>query len=248
MWLVANTSTLFIPHSPFHVSRLHFPSSPLPTSYSLFPLPHSPPHRILTPILHVPLSISYLPTPHSAPPMPHSSFTVFHSPPPQAPPPNLLFPFSIPHPSVPLQFSTSILPPPIPHSLLVILHSQPTHSPPPSLPFPTIPHSTSYSPFLISNFSFTILHFPILPFSTPHLPNTPTCYSPFPQKNLYDVHGPVTIFEYSTTKVTLPSCLSVPREHVASQRKWQSADLDLVKQEKKRKCLWPALFRGNVCI
>ena len=118
-------------------------------------------------MLNVPLSIPYLPTPHSAPPMPHSSFTVFHSPPPQAPPPNLLFPFSTPHPSVPLQFSTSILPPPIPRSQLVILHSPPTHSPPPSLPFPTIPHSTSYSPFLISNFSFTILHFPILLFPLP---------------------------------------------------------------------------------
>ena len=29
----------------------------------------------------------------------------------------------------------------------------------------------------------------------------------------------VTIFEYSTTEVTLPSCLSVPSEHVASQSK-----------------------------
>ena len=26
----------------------------------------------------------------------------------------------------------------------------------------------------------------------------------------------VTIFEYSTTEVTLPSCLSVPSEHVAA--------------------------------
>ena len=58
----------------------------------------------------------------------------------------------------------------------------------------------------------------------------------------------VTIFEYSTTEVTLPSCLSVPSEHVASQSKWQSADLDLVKRAKKRKSVWPALFRGNVCI
>ena len=45
----------------------------------------------------------------------------------------------------------------------------------------------------------------------------------------------VTIFEYSTTEVTLPSCLSVPSEHVASQSKRQSADLDLVKLAKKRK-------------
>ena len=52
----------------------------------------------------------------------------------------------------------------------------------------------------------------------------------------------VTIFEYLTTEVTLPSCLSVPSEHVAS------ADLDLVKLAKKRKSVWPALFRGNVCI
>ena len=58
----------------------------------------------------------------------------------------------------------------------------------------------------------------------------------------------VTIFEYSTTEVTLPSCLSVASEHVASQSKWQSADLDLVKLAKKRKSVWPVLFRGNVCI
>ena len=43
------------------------------------------------------------------------------------------------------------------------------------------------------------------------------------QKNVYDVHDPITEllrcdnFEYSTTEVTLPSCLSVPSEHVASQ-------------------------------
>ena len=59
----------------------------------------------------------------------------------------------------------------------------------------------------------------------------------------------VTIFECSTTtEVTLPSCLSVPSEHVASQSKRQSADLDLLKLAKKRKSVWPALFRGNVCI
>ena len=58
----------------------------------------------------------------------------------------------------------------------------------------------------------------------------------------------VTIFEYSTTEVTLPSCLSVPSEHVASQSEWQSADLDFVKLAKKSKSVWPALFRGNVCI
>ena len=34
----------------------------------------------------------------------------------------------------------------------------------------------------------------------------------------------VTIFEYSTTEVTLPSFLSVLSEHVALQSKWQSAD------------------------
>ena len=45
----------------------------------------------------------------------------------------------------------------------------------------------------------------------------------------------VTIFEYSTTEVMLPSCLSVPSKHVASQSKWQSADLDLLKLAKKRK-------------
>ena len=58
----------------------------------------------------------------------------------------------------------------------------------------------------------------------------------------------VTSFEYSTTEVTLPRCLSVPSEHVASQSKRQSADLDLVTVAKKRKSVWPALFRGNVCI
>ena len=57
-----------------------------------------------------------------------------------------------------------------------------------------------------------------------------------------------TIFEYSTTEVTLPSCLSVSSEHFALQSKWQSADLDLVKLAKKRKSVWPALFWGNVCI
>ena len=47
----------------------------------------------------------------------------------------------------------------------------------------------------------------------------------------------VTIFEYSTTEILLPSCLSVLSEHAAclSQSKWQSADLDLLKLAKKRK-------------
>ena len=59
----------------------------------------------------------------------------------------------------------------------------------------------------------------------------------------------VTIFEYSSTDVTLlPSCLSVLSEHVASQSKWQSADLDFLKLAKKRKSVCPSLFRGNVCI
>ena len=59
----------------------------------------------------------------------------------------------------------------------------------------------------------------------------------------------VTIFEYSSTGVTLlPSCLSVLSEHVASQSKWQSTDLDLLKLAKKRKSVWSALSRGNVCI
>ena len=39
-----------------------------------------------------------------------------------------------------------------------------------------------------------------------------------------------TIFEYSSTDVTLLlGCLSVLSGHVASQSKWQSADLDLLK-------------------
>ena len=59
----------------------------------------------------------------------------------------------------------------------------------------------------------------------------------------------VTIFEYSSTDVTLlPSCLSVLREHVASQSKLQSRDLDFLKLAKKRKSVWPALFRSNLCI
>ena len=46
----------------------------------------------------------------------------------------------------------------------------------------------------------------------------------------------VIIFEYSSTDVTLlPSCLSVLSEHVASQSKWQSADLHLLKLAKKRR-------------
>ena len=58
----------------------------------------------------------------------------------------------------------------------------------------------------------------------------------------------VTIVEYSSTDVTLlRSCLSVLSEHVASQSKWQSADLDFLKLAKKRKSVCSALFRGNVC-
>ena len=55
----------------------------------------------------------------------------------------------------------------------------------------------------------------------------------------------VTIFEYSTTEVTLPSCLSVPSEDVASQSKWQSADLDLVLKtsEEEGKCVASAIPR-----
>ena len=44
------------------------------------------------------------------------------------------------------------------------------------------------------------------------------------------------------------ACLSVLSEHVASQIKWQSADLDLLKLAKKRKITWTALFLGKVCI
>ena len=50
----------------------------------------------------------------------------------------------------------------------------------------------------------------------------------------------VTIFEYSSTVVTLPGCLSVLSEHVASQSKWQSANLELLKLTKKRESVWPA--------
>ena len=59
----------------------------------------------------------------------------------------------------------------------------------------------------------------------------------------------VTIFEYSSTDVTLlRACTSVLSEHVASQIKWRSADLDLLKLAKKRKSVCSALFLGNVCI
>ena len=44
------------------------------------------------------------------------------------------------------------------------------------------------------------------------------------------------------------ACLSVLSEHVASQSKWQSADLDLLKLVKKRKIVWTAVFQGKVCI
>ena len=54
----------------------------------------------------------------------------------------------------------------------------------------------------------------------------------------------VTILEYSTTEVTLRSCLSVPSEHVASQSKWKSTDLDLVKtSEEEEKCVASAIPR-----
>ena len=44
------------------------------------------------------------------------------------------------------------------------------------------------------------------------------------------------------------ACLSVLSEHAASQSKWQSADLDLLKLAKKRKSVCSALFLGKVCI
>ena len=44
------------------------------------------------------------------------------------------------------------------------------------------------------------------------------------------------------------ACLSVLSEHVASQNKWQSANLDLLKLAKKRKIVWTVLFLGKVCI
>ena len=53
----------------------------------------------------------------------------------------------------------------------------------------------------------------------------------------------VTIFEYSTTEVTLPSCLSVPSEHVALQSKWQSVGLDPKNSEEEEKCVASAIPR-----
>ena len=56
-------------------------------------------------------------------------------------------------------------------------------------------------------------------------------------------------FEYASADVTLlPTCLSILSEHIASESKWQGADLDLLKLAKKRKSVWRALFRGKVCI
>ena len=53
----------------------------------------------------------------------------------------------------------------------------------------------------------------------------------------------MTIFEYSSTDITLlpAGCLSVLSEHVASQSKWQSADLDFLKLAKKRKSVFSAI-------
>ena len=54
----------------------------------------------------------------------------------------------------------------------------------------------------------------------------------------------VTSFEYSSTDVTLPSCLSVLSEHVASQSKWRSADLGPPKtSEEEEKCVFSAVPR-----
>ena len=74
-------------------------------------------------------------------------------------------------------------------------------------------------------------------------------------KNVYDVHGPITViaalWQFLNIQQLRSCYLAVCQfrvEHVASQSKWQSADLDLVKLAKKRKSVWPALFRGNVYI
>ena len=58
----------------------------------------------------------------------------------------------------------------------------------------------------------------------------------------------VKIFEYSSTDVTLlPSSLSVLSEHVASQSKWRTADLDLLKgpktSEEEEKYVFSAIPR-----
>ena len=53
---------------------------------------------------------------------------------------------------------------------------------------------------------------------------------------------------HQLTSRCYPACLSVLSEHVASQNKSQSADLDLLKLAKKRKIVWTALFLGQVCI
>ena len=59
----------------------------------------------------------------------------------------------------------------------------------------------------------------------------------------------VTIFEYSTTEVTLPGCVCQFRANMLLRKaNSKSADLDLVKLAKKRKSVWPVPFRGNMCI
>ena len=80
-----------------------------------------------------------------------------------------------------------------------------------------------------------------------------TSCSNFNKVHLHDKSREVCIKTRSTL-ASLPSTGQVAEqttvkwsiEHVASQSKWQSAELDLLKLAKKRKSVWLALFRGNV--
>ena len=49
---------------------------------------------------------------------------------------------------------------------------------------------------------------------------------------------------HSMPRCYLTVCDFSANEHVASQCRWQSTDLDLLKLVKKRKLVWPALFRS----
>ena len=54
----------------------------------------------------------------------------------------------------------------------------------------------------------------------------------------------VTIFEYSSTDVTLPSCLSVLSEHVASQKHMAECRFRPPKtSEEEEKCVFSAIPR-----
>ena len=66
-----------------------------------------------------------------------------------------------------------------------------------------------------------------------------------PPKNVYDVHDPIRHLIAALWHFLNISCLSVPNEHVASQSKWQSADLagPPKTSEEEEKCVASAIPR-----